>query len=69
MGLECILAYTCRIDTVDKVNNVFIIWSGLTVSGMAKDRAWMYNGWSRNVRHSDDWVAKTKYFLYHVFSL
>jgi hypothetical protein len=27
---------------------------------MAEDRAWMYNGWSRNGCHSDDWVAKTK---------
>jgi hypothetical protein len=36
---------------------------------MADDRAWMYNGWSRNGRHSDDWVAKTKDFVDHVFSL
>jgi hypothetical protein len=35
-----------------KLNNVFTIWFGLTVSGMAKDRAWMYNSWSRNGRHS-----------------
>jgi hypothetical protein len=36
---------------------------------MADDREWMYNGWSRNRRHSDDWVAKTKDFVDHVFSL
>jgi hypothetical protein len=36
---------------------------------MAKDRAWMYNSWSGNGRHSDDWVAKTKDFVDHVFSL
>jgi hypothetical protein len=36
---------------------------------MAEDRAWMYNGWSRNGRHYDDWVAKTKDFVDHVFSL
>jgi hypothetical protein len=29
----------------------------------------MYYGWSRNGRHSDDWVAKTKDFVDHVFSL
>jgi hypothetical protein len=52
-----------------KLNNVFMIWSGLIVSGMAKDHAWMYNGWSRNGRHSDDWIAKTKDFMDHVFSL
>jgi hypothetical protein len=52
-----------------KLNNIFTIWFGLTISGMAKDRAWMYNGWSRNERHSDDWVAKTKDFVDHVFSL
>jgi hypothetical protein len=34
---------------------------------MAEDRAWIYNGWSRNERHSDDWVAKTKDFVDHVF--
>jgi hypothetical protein len=27
-----------------KLNDVFTIWSALTVSDMAKDRAWMYNG-------------------------
>jgi hypothetical protein len=27
---------------------------------MTKDRAWIYNGWSRNGHHSNDWVAKTK---------
>jgi pyocin large subunit-like protein len=48
-----------------KLNNVFMIWSVLTVSGMAQDRAWMYNGWSRNGRHSDDWVPKTKDFVDH----
>jgi hypothetical protein len=52
-----------------KLNNVFMIWFGLTVSGMAEDRKWMYNGWSRNGRHSDDWVAKTKDFVDHVFFL
>jgi hypothetical protein len=52
-----------------KFNNVFTIWSGLTVSGMAEDRAWMYNGWSRNGRHFDDWIAKAKDFVDHVFSL
>jgi hypothetical protein len=52
-----------------KLNNVFTIWFGLIVSGMAEDRAWMYNGWSRNGRHSNDWVAKTKDFVDHVFSL
>jgi hypothetical protein len=36
---------------------------------MAKDRAWIYNGWSRNGRHSDDWVVKTKDFVDYVFSL
>jgi hypothetical protein len=51
-----------------KLNNVFTIWSGLIVSGMAEDRAWMYNGWSRNGRHSDNWVAKIKDFVDHVFS-
>jgi hypothetical protein len=36
---------------------------------MAEARAWMYNSWSKNVRHSDDWVANTKDFVDHVFSL
>jgi hypothetical protein len=36
---------------------------------MAEDRAWMYNGWSRNECHSHDWVAKTKDFVDHIFSL
>jgi hypothetical protein len=36
---------------------------------MAEDRTWMYNGWSRNGRHSDDWLAKTKDFVDHLFSL
>jgi hypothetical protein len=36
---------------------------------MTEDRAWMYNCWSRNGRHSDEWVAKTKDFVDHVFSL
>jgi hypothetical protein len=52
-----------------KLNNIFTIWFGLTVSGMAEDCAWMYIGWSRNGRHSDDWVAKAKDFVDHVFSL
>jgi hypothetical protein len=52
-----------------KLNNIFTIWSGLTVSGMAEDCAWMYNGWSRNGHHSDDWVAKAKDLMDHVFSL
>jgi hypothetical protein len=51
------------------LNNVFRIWFGLTVSGMAEDRAWMYHGWSKNGHHSDDSVAKTKDFVDHVFSL
>jgi hypothetical protein len=34
---------------------------------MAEDRAWMYNGWSRNGRRSNDWVAKTKDFVDHIF--
>jgi hypothetical protein len=52
-----------------KLNDVFTIWFALTVSGMAEDREWMYNGWGRNGHHSDEWVAKTKYFVDHVFSL
>jgi hypothetical protein len=36
---------------------------------MTEDRAWMYNGWSWNGRHSDEWVAKTKDFVDHDFSL
>jgi hypothetical protein len=36
---------------------------------MAEDRAWMYNDCNRNGCHSDDWVAKTKDFVDHVFSL
>jgi hypothetical protein len=36
---------------------------------MAEYCAWMYNGWSRNGRHSDEWVAKTKDFVDHVLSL
>jgi hypothetical protein len=51
------------------LNNVFTIWFSLTVSGTAEDHAWMYNGWSRNGLYSDDWVAKTKDFVDHVFSL
>jgi hypothetical protein len=46
-----------------------MIWSVLTVSGIAEDRACMYNGWTRNGHHSDDWVPKTKYFVDDVFSL
>jgi hypothetical protein len=46
-----------------------MIWFSLTVSSMAEDRAWMYNDWSRNGRHSDEWVAKTKDFVDHVFAL
>jgi hypothetical protein len=30
--------------TLSKLNDVFTIWSALTVSGIAEDRAWMYNG-------------------------
>jgi hypothetical protein len=52
-----------------KLNDVFTIWFALIVSGMAEDRAWMYNRWSRNGRYSDEWVAKTKDFVDHVFSL
>jgi hypothetical protein len=56
--------------TLTKLNDVFTIWSALTVSGMIEDRAWMYNGWSRNGRrHYDEWVAKTKDFMDHAFSL
>jgi hypothetical protein len=36
---------------------------------MVEDHAWMYNGWSRNECHSDEWVAKTKDFLDRTFSL
>jgi hypothetical protein len=36
---------------------------------MAEDRALMCNGWCRNGCHSDDWVANTKDFVDHVFSL
>jgi hypothetical protein len=36
---------------------------------MAEDRACMYNDWIRNGHHSDEWVAKTKDFVDHVFSL
>jgi hypothetical protein len=46
-----------------------MIRSALTVLGMAEDRAWMYNGWSRNERYSDEWVNKTKDFVNHAFSL
>jgi hypothetical protein len=35
----------------------------------AEDRAWMHNAWIRNKHHSDDWLAKTKDFVDHVFSL
>jgi hypothetical protein len=52
-----------------KLNDVFTIWSALLVSGMAEERAWMYNGWSRNGCHSAKWVAKTKDFMDHAFSL
>jgi hypothetical protein len=55
--------------SLTKLNNVFTIWSALTVSGMAEDYAWMYNGWSRNGHHFDDWVAKTKDFVDYAFSL
>jgi hypothetical protein len=46
-----------------------MIWFDLRVSGMVEDCAWMYNGCSRNWRHSNDWVAKAKDFVDHVFSL
>jgi pyocin large subunit-like protein len=52
-----------------KLNDVFTIWSALIVSSMAEDRAWMYNGRSRNGRHSDEWITKTKDFVDHAFSL
>jgi hypothetical protein len=52
-----------------KWNDVFTIWSALTVLVMAEDRVWLYNGWSRSGRHSDEWVVKTKYFIDHAFSL
>jgi hypothetical protein len=48
---------------LNKFNNVFTIWFALTASGMTEDREWMYDGWSRNGRHSDEWVAKTKNFV------
>jgi hypothetical protein len=69
VGLDLSLPIYVGQIPLTKLNNVFTIWFGLTVSGMAEDRAWMYNGWSRNGRHSDDWVAKTKDFVDHVFSL
>jgi hypothetical protein len=52
-----------------KLNDVFTIWSALTACNMAGDRVWMYNGWSKNEHHSDEWVAKTKEFVDHAFSL
>ena len=52
-----------------KLNDVFTTWSILIVSDIAEDCEWMYNGWSKNGRHSDDWVAKTKDFVDHIFSL
>jgi hypothetical protein len=55
--------------TLRKLNDVLMIWSALIVSGMVYDRKWMYNGWSRNECHSDEWVAKTKDFVDRVFSL
>jgi len=36
---------------------------------MAEDRNWMYDSWSHNGAHSDEWVAKTTAFLNHAFSL
>jgi hypothetical protein len=52
-----------------KLNDLFTIWSVLTVLGMAEDCVWMYNDWSRDGRHTDELVAKTKDFMDHVFSL
>ena len=52
-----------------KLNFFFTILFRLIVSGMAEDRAWMYNDWSSNGRHSNEWVAKTKDFVDQVFSL
>ena len=36
---------------------------------MGEDRSWMYNGWDKSGAHSNEWVAKTKAFLDHAFSL
>jgi hypothetical protein len=47
----------------------FMTCSALTVLGMDEDREWLDNGWSRNGRHSDEWVAKTKDFIDCAFSL
>jgi hypothetical protein len=52
-----------------KLNDVFKISSALTILGVAENRAWMYNGWSRNGRHSDEWIAMTKDFVDCAFSL
>ena len=35
---------------------------------MAEDRKWMYDGWSKTGRHSDEWVVKTKEFVDRAFS-
>jgi hypothetical protein len=68
-----VIALSLPIDVgsipLTKLNDVFTIWSTLTVSSMVEDRAWMYNGWSRNGRYFDEWVAKTKDFVDHAFSL
>jgi hypothetical protein len=52
-----------------KLNDVFMTWSTLIVSGITEDCEWMYNDWSRNGRHSDEWVAKTKDFVDRAFSM
>ena len=36
---------------------------------MSEDRKWMYDGWRKNGRHSDEWFTKTKNFIEHAFSL
>jgi hypothetical protein len=38
-------------------------------SCMTEDRRWMYNAWNKNVIHSAEWLAKTKKFMDHMFSL
>jgi hypothetical protein len=43
-----VIALSLPIDVgsipLTKLNDVFMIWSTLTVSSMVEDRAWMYNG-------------------------
>lgn len=51
------------------MNVVFTKWPTITVLGLVEYCKWMYNGWSRNGRYSDEWIDKTKVFLDHVFSM